>query len=845
MRIKRRSMPKDDRSYVEIIDAYKHIKNTRNNFGYPRKSIFHIHTPASHDYKLMDNLGTDGYKTISEKELEDIIYERNIAPLVNGKRDVKFGEDFDIFKSKKEIYAFLLLAHELLINQYEIAVVTDHNTFNGIDKLKICVNHLQKRKNKYNVNLNIFGGIEISCADKLHVVAILDGDKKKEDKVIDWLDEKLISEKDGVFVTSLEVMDFFSSLGAITYIAHIYSSDINKEKFLSGAYKKKLFSSDNTRIVGLKSKYQIKNAKKFMKNYRKDVKFLIDNDSHSIDTLGNNFFWIKGSDISFRMLKEALIDFDISVNYEAPNKNKIFIEGLYVIFEESGFLSNKKRNSDFTVKFSDSLNCFIGGRGTGKSTVLETIDFVMTQIIHDESLLDFICSHGNIYLLFQCYEDEYIVEFRCPYKDENDNILSYFEEEKPYRYERRYSLNKKKIKTFMLRKYLDVYKINCTNVKDMDISNIERVRNKTKVLSKLYDNRYSVNDLVRYASGDEINSFIYDLMFKNKELELFENKIKIRDKSGLSKFLRDIENILENRKEDVKKVIEPFNETQKGTLKIEYIQNDLMLKYPIEQIYNSKFSSIVNRYNIKRKNLKGFILSVIDKKGVIEFLKASINKDSSWISSKEFLDFTEESSIETIDAGKTIIDENIAKSLVSDLINYATSDKYVNIRINYFKNCFRELEEYTILFNVNSREDKKNLPERYKDIKTLSLGQKVVAMLDFILGYGKFNNDFRPIVIDQPEDNLDSRYIYKNLVQQLRKTKNDRQVIIATHSATIVTNAMSDCVLVMDSDGEHGWVKIQGYPGEITIKKEIINHMEGGEDSFKHKIQIYEEALGN
>ena len=108
------------------------------------------------------------------------------------------------------------------------------------------------------------------------------------------------------------------------------------------------------------------------------------------------------------------------------------------------------------------------------------------------------------------------------------------------------------------------------------------------------------------------------------------------------------------------------------------------------------------------------------------------------------------------------------------MINYATSDKYVNIRINYFKNCFRELEEYTILFNVNSREDKKNLPERYKDIKTLSLGQKVVAMLDFILGYGKFNNDFRPIVIDQPEDNLDSRYIYKNLVQQLRKTKNDR-----------------------------------------------------------------------
>lgn len=836
-------MTEDIRTYDEVIKAYKHIKSTRDNFGFPRKSIFHVHTPASHDYRFIDSLGTNGYKKISEKELEDIIYERNIIPLINGKRDVKFGKDFDIFESKKEIYAFLLLANELLINQYEIAVVTDHNTFEGIDKLKICIHHLKKLKSNYNVETILFRGIEISCADKLHVVAILDGNKKKEEEVIKWLDEKLISEKDGVYVTSLEVMDFFTSLGAITYIAHIYSSNINKDKFLSGAYKKKLFSSENTRIVGLKNKNQINGAKKFLKNYREDVNFLIDNDSHSIDSLMDNFFWIKGSYINFQMLKEALIDFDISVSYENINKNKVYIEGLYVMFEESGFLSNKKKDGDFTLKFSDSLNCLIGGRGTGKSTVLETIDFVMTQSVHDENLLDFICNHGNVYLLFQCDRDEYIVEFISPYKEDDDNILSRFEDERPYKYGRRYYFNKDRIKKYMLKKYLNVYKVTCSNVQEMDISNIEKVRNKTKVLSELYDNRYSVNDLVRYASGDEINRFIYDLMFKNKELEPFENKIKIKAKSGLYRFLRDIESILKNRREDVKKVLAPFNETQKGTLKIDYIQNDLVLEYPIEEIYSSKFSSIVNRYNIKRENLEGFIFYIIDKKGLIYFLKSSINKDSSWINPKEFLEFTEGSSFKVIDSNKTIINADIAKTLISDLLIYATDDKNIDKWIGYFKKYFRELEEYTILFNINSREDNKNLQEIYKDIKNLSLGQKVVAMLDFILGYGKYNNDFRPIVIDQPEDNLDSRYIYKNLVQQLRKTKNDRQVIIATHSATIVTNAMSDCVLVMDSDGVHGWVKNQGYPGEVAIKKEIINHMEGGIDSFKHKILIYKEAL--
>ena len=838
-------MAEDTRTYGEVIKAYKHIKSTRDNFGFPRKSIFHIHTPASHDYKLMENLGTDGYKKISEKELEDIIYERSIIPPINGEKDIEFGVDFNIFENKKEIYAFLLLAHELLINQYEIAVVTDHNTFEGIDKLKLCIHHLKKLKAKYNVETILFRGIEISCADKLHVVAILDDDKNNEEEVIKWLDEKMISEKDGVYVTSLEVMDFFSGLGAITYIAHIYSSNINKDKVLSGAYKKKLFSSENTRIVGLKNRNQINGAKNFMKNYREDVNFLIDNDSHSIDTLDNNFFWIKGSDINFQMLKEALIDFDISVSYENMNKNKVYIEGLYVMFEESGFLSNKKKDGDFTVKFSDSLNCLIGGRGTGKSTVLETIDFVMTQSVHDENLLDFICKHGNVYLLFQCDRDEYIVEFMSPYKEDDDNILSRFEEGRPYQYGRRYYFDRDRIKKYMLKKYLNVYKITFSNVKEMDISNIEKVRNKTKVLSELYDNRYSVNDLVRYASGDEINRFIYDLMFKNKELEPFENKIKITAKSGLYKFLRDIESILKNRREDVKKVLDPFNETQKGTLKIDYIQNDLMLEYPIEEIYKSKFSSIINRYNIKRENLEEFIFYIIDKKGLINFLKSSINKDSSWINPKEFLEFTEESSFKVIDSNKTIINADISKTLISDLLIYATDDKNIDTWIEYFKNYFRKLEKYTILFNINSREDNKNLQEIYKDIKNLSLGQKVVAMLDFILGYGKYNNDFRPIVIDQPEDNLDSRYIYKNLVQQLRKTKNDRQVIIATHSATIVTNAMSDCVLVMDSDGVHGWVKNQGYPGEVAIKKEIINHMEGGMVSFRHKILIYREALIN
>ena len=131
----------------------------------------------------------------------------------------------------------------------------------------------------------------------------------------------------------------------------------------------------------------------------------------------------------------------------------------------------------------------------------------------------------------------------------------------------------------------------------------------------------------------------------------------------------------------------------------------------------------------------------------------------------------------------------------------------------------------------------------YKSVKTLSLGQKVVAMLSFILGYSEYSKDYRPLIIDQPEDNLDNQYIYKNLVKQLRVIKDRRQIIIATHNATIVTNAKADQVCVMCSDNKHGWIETTGYPGENRIKKHIINYLEGGKNSFLHKIDIYSDAL--
>lgn len=90
---------------------------------------------------------------------------------------------------------------------------------------------------------------------------------------------------------------------------------------------------------------------------------------------------------------------------------------------------------------------------------------------------------------------------------------------------------------------------------------------------------------------------------------------------------------------------------------------------------------------------------------------------------------------------------------------------------------------------------------------------------------------------------MDNQYIYKNLVDSLKSIKNERQVIIVTHSSTIVTNADSEQVIVMDSDNRNGWIKKKGYASDKDILKHIVNYMEGGIESFNHKINICSEIL--
>ena len=120
----------------------------------------------------------------------------------------------------------------------------------------------------------------------------------------------------------------------------------------------------------------------------------------------------------------------------------------------------------------------------------------------------------------------------------------------------------------------------------------------------------------------------------------------------------------------------------------------------------------------------------------------------------------------------------------------------------------------------------------FKDASELSRGQKCTAILPILLA----RRD-TPLVIDQPEDNLDNHFIYETVVDSIRRLKPRRQMIFITHNANIPVLGEAELVVVMNSDGQRGFVEKAGNVDEC--RNEIIDLLEGGEEAFELRRKRY------
>ncbi|WP_162515128.1 TrlF family AAA-like ATPase [Aeromonas veronii] len=139
-----------------------------------------------------------------------------------------------------------------------------------------------------------------------------------------------------------------------------------------------------------------------------------------------------------------------------------------------------------------------------------------------------------------------------------------------------------------------------------------------------------------------------------------------------------------------------------------------------------------------------------------------------------------------------------------------------------------KFDEINLWFPDDKLTIKFNDGKRFKDVSQGSAGQKASTILSFLLSYGT-----EPLILDQPEDDLDNGLITNLIVSKLRENKINRQIIVVTHNPNIVVNGDSEYVIALEDKGQIS-TTASGALQEVNVRKNVCEIMEGGEQAL-HK----------
>ena len=284
----------------------------------------------------------------------------------------------------------------------------------------------------------------------------------------------------------------------------------------------------------------------------------------------------------------------------------------------------------------------------------------------------------------------------------------------------------------------------------------------------------------------------------------------------VNKQVVDYKNSIEKEKIEAKETISDIKEKNKEL--IEKHQKNIELKGYVKKLneYDETVKKIDGTATEKKNSYgklvkcEGVIKSALDKrKSLLEELRTNIEKaDQSTIEGIKFgLEYGFDENLEEvtqkiniketstfIKKGKLSIDKIREKpgKFLSDL--YSGEQKI--IKGNEKKQVARDVLSLTekILFNAEMEGDKIG---GFSE-PTMTPGKRALFLLRLILFESE---DTWPLLIDQPEDDLDSRSIYNDIVPFLKEKKKERQIIMVSHNANLVIGSDSEQVIVANRDG--------------------------------------------
>jgi chromosome segregation protein len=121
-----------------------------------------------------------------------------------------------------------------------------------------------------------------------------------------------------------------------------------------------------------------------------------------------------------------------------------------------------------------------------------------------------------------------------------------------------------------------------------------------------------------------------------------------------------------------------------------------------------------------------------------------------------------------------------------------------------------------------------------RPLDRLSMGQQATAILLLL-----FAMEGRILILDQPEDDLDNRFVFEDVVSLLRSQKGRRQVIAATHNPNIPVLGDAEQVLVLAAEDDHATVLTRASIDDAQVRQHLRTVLEGGEEAFRRRAEKY------
>ena len=302
----------------------------------------------------------------------------------------------------------------------------------------------------------------------------------------------------------------------------------------------------------------------------------------------------------------------------------------------------------------------------------------------------------------------------------------------------------------------------------------------------------------------------------SKDIVDYEKKVKRlnEDQKKLSELQRERKEILENRENNRTEIYRlhlSFAQKVNRDLKSSIDDFSISIKY-VASRYSPEFEEVL-------KSLMGWRTSQVSKAKII----------ASNISISEFIHAVKDKNMEIfrniLYNGERLLQDADIENI---FFNILEENHYEDLE------CLSYDDLPQIIVTKFIQQNGVNKPI-IKSISQLSLGQQQSVLLGILM----LSDSNKPLLIDQPEDNLDSEFIFKTIVSNLRKIKEHRQVIIVTHNPNIAVLGDAELIIPLRSTSVHSIVDNAGSVDNLDTINQCCQILEGGESAFKQRKNVY------